>query len=123
MISLVSMNGPSVTMGLPSLNRTVVAVSGPFSCSPPTILPSRLYSSNHLSAAFMPAASWSGGMFSNRVWSSMVPTKSRTYVTFNLLYKHRRTATPEFDRLRAGEFRFLLAQQRHDADRAVRTQD
>src|SRR5712692_10954125 len=45
--SLDSMNGPSVTVVLPFLRRTVVAVLGPCSSSPPTIFPDLLCSSNH----------------------------------------------------------------------------
>jgi len=41
MTSLASMKGPSTTMGLPSLNRTVVAVCVPWSSSPLMILPAR----------------------------------------------------------------------------------
>src|SRR6184192_1810009 len=37
---------------------------------PPTILPARLYSSNHCSASFMPAAISSADMLSKRSWSS-----------------------------------------------------
>src|SRR5438105_3610252 len=47
-ISLDSINGPSVTVTLPFLRETVVAVLGPRSSSPPTTFPSFVYFSNHL---------------------------------------------------------------------------
>src|SRR5207253_5128056 len=121
MISLDSMNGPSVTMGLPSLYRTVVAVWGPFNCSPPTILPARLYSSNHYSASFMPAAISSAGMVSKRSWSSMVPTKSSTYFIATSSM-HDEQGGHESTASRPGELSLLLAQERHDPNRRVGAQ-
>ena len=41
------MNGPSVTVTLPFLRETVVAVLGPCSSWPPTIFPDFEYFSNH----------------------------------------------------------------------------
>src|SRR4029077_17726876 len=46
MTSFDSMNGPSVMTWCPFSRRTVLTVFGPWSCSPPTILPLWVYSLN-----------------------------------------------------------------------------
>src|SRR6266545_5087276 len=117
MISLASMNGPSMTMGLPSRNWTVVAVWGPMSSCPSTNLPRRKWSANHSPARAYAAAT--SGFFA-RSSSSIVPANNSTYFMTYLLPPT--TNGKSSIRLGTGEFRLLLAEERHDADGGVRAQ-
>src|SRR5713226_3219145 len=99
MTSFDSMNGPSVMTRCPFSRRTVLTVFGPWSCSPPTILPLWVYSWNQPPAAAMAALYSSGVRLSQRSWSSRVPTKSSTNFMGNLLKDMRRTRSVEIDRL------------------------
>src|SRR5713101_4194399 len=85
MTSFDSMNGPSVMTRCPFSRRTVLTVFGPWSCSPPTILPLWVYSWNQPPAAAIAALYSSGVRLSQRSWSSLVPTKSSTNFMGNLL--------------------------------------
>src|SRR5438094_2161724 len=114
------MNGPSVTVTLPFLRETVVAVLGPCSSWPPTIFPDFEYFSNHC-----PDFSWSAIVCSRAAPSSwfapsIVPPNNRTYFMAYLLPSTTKSAIR--NRLRAGDLRLLLAQKRHDADRGVHAQ-
>src|SRR5712691_9531046 len=123
-----SMKGPSVTVTLPFLRRTVVAVCGPCSSSPPTILPDLLCSSNHCPTRAYAASASALGIFSHCSCSSADPANMMMYFIPASIFGGLSSPLHPYDEQKtrkstrssgAREFRLLFAEEAHDADRCV----